>query len=117
MPIDQRPIFRNLSYIDNLKQQIIISGGTIIFVKDNIILASEISEAQYRQLLNNPFVEKLDVLPLKRYANEGTKFEKNDINANIKNFNKIDNTTNTTNTTNTGGSGVSGGSGDSGGSA
>jgi hypothetical protein len=93
MPIDQRLLFRNLTYVDSLKQQITNSGGTIVFMKDNIIVASEISEAQYRQLLNNPYIEKLDVLPLKRYANDGVKFEKNEIDINTIDFvAKIDNT-------------------------
>jgi len=54
--------------IDELKNEIILSGGTIIFEKDNIIVASEISEEEYRALLNNPNIEKVDVLPLKRYG-------------------------------------------------
>ena len=45
-----------------------------VFMKDNVILASEISEAQYRELLTNPYVDKMDVLPLKRYADEGIKY-------------------------------------------
>lgn len=74
----QSTLFRNSTYVNDIKELIILSGGTIVFVKDNIIVASEISEAQYRELLDNPYVDKLDVLPLKRYGNEGIKYTVND---------------------------------------
>jgi hypothetical protein len=61
-------IFTDLTYTNEIKEQIVLSGGTIIFIKDNVIMASEISEAEYRELLNNPYIDKLDVLPLKRYG-------------------------------------------------
>lgn len=66
----QSLIFKNLTYSEEIKTEIVNSGGTIIFMKDDIIVASEISEEQYRELLNNPYVDKLDVLPLKRYGNK-----------------------------------------------
>lgn len=70
----QSSLFTNLSYVNDIKDQILTSGGTIVFMKDNIIVASEISEAEYRELLNNPFVDKLDVLPLKRFGNVGVNY-------------------------------------------
>ena len=70
----QSLIFRNSTYVDDIKKEIINSGGTIVFMKDNIIVASEISEAQYRELLKSPYIDKLDVLPLKRYADTGIKY-------------------------------------------
>lgn len=70
----QNTLFTNLSYVNDIKEQIITSGGTIVFMKDNIIVASEISEAEYRELLNNPFIDKLDVLPLKRFGDVGVNF-------------------------------------------
>jgi len=70
----QSQVFRNITYSNEIKDQITISGATIVFMKDNVILASEISEAQYRELLTNPYVDKMDVLPLKRYADEGIKY-------------------------------------------
>ena len=73
----QSSLFRNLTYTDNIKDQIIVSGGTVVFVKDNVMIASEISEAQYRELLNSPYIDKLDVLPLKRYGNVGVQYTKN----------------------------------------
>ena len=73
MPTTQSPLFTNLSYVNDIKDQILTSGG-IVFMKDNIIVASEISEAEYRELLNNPFVDKLDVLPLKRFGDVGANF-------------------------------------------
>ena len=73
----QIPLFTNLSYVNEIKEQILTSGGTIVFMKDNIIVASEISEVEYRELLNNPFIDKLDVLPLKRYGNVGINYTQN----------------------------------------
>jgi len=73
----QSQLFKNLSYVDDVKDQIILSGGTIVFMKDNIIVASEVSEAEYRELLTNPYVDKLDVLPLKRFGNVGSNYTLN----------------------------------------
>jgi len=73
----QSQLFRELTYSSDIKDQIVNSGGTIIFMRDNVIMASEISEAQYRELLNSPYIEKLDVLPLKRYGNVGVQYTKN----------------------------------------
>jgi hypothetical protein len=61
-------LFSDLTYVTPLKDSIIKSGGTIVFIKDNLILATEISEAQYRELLNSPYVDKMDILPIKRYG-------------------------------------------------
>jgi len=74
----QSSVFTNLTYTDEIKQQIVSSGGTVIHVRNNIIIASEISEAEYRELLNNPQIDKIDVLPFKRYANEGSQYQPND---------------------------------------
>lgn len=74
----QNTIFTDLTYTNEIKEQIVLSGGTIIFIKDNVIMASEISEAEYSELLNNPYIDKLDVLPLKRYGYD------NNIYTNIK---------------------------------
>lgn len=71
-------LFSNLTYNDEIKANIIASGGTIIFIKDNVIVASEISEFQYRELLKSSLVEKLDVLPLKRYGDESVKYTLNE---------------------------------------
>ena len=73
----QSQVFRDLTYSSDIKDQIINSGGTIVFMRDNVIMASEISEAEYRSLLNSPYVEKLDVLPLKRYGNVGIQYTQN----------------------------------------
>jgi len=67
----QSSLFKGLTYNDDITNEIISSGGTIVFTRDNVIMASEISEAEYRSLLNNPNILKLEVLPLKRYGNEG----------------------------------------------
>lgn len=73
----QSQVFRSLTYSDDIKDQIITSGGTIVFMRDNVIMATEISEAQYREFLNSPHIEKLDVLPLKRYGNVGIQYAQN----------------------------------------
>ena len=65
---------QNITYNDEIENLIFASGGTIVFMKDNVIVATEVSEAQYRELLNNPYISKIDVLPLKRYKNEGIKY-------------------------------------------
>jgi len=70
----QSSLFKGLSYSNEIKNEIISSGGTIVFMRDNIIMASEVSEAEYRQLLNNPYISKIDVLPLKRYGNQGIQY-------------------------------------------
>lgn len=70
----QSTFFTDLTYTNEIKEQIVLSGGTIIFIKDNVIMASEISEAEYRELLNNPYIDKLDVLPLKRYGYNSTTY-------------------------------------------
>ena len=83
MPIPlNAPLFTNLTYNGEITNQIVRSGGTIVFTKDNMIVASEVSQAEYIELLNSPYVEKIDVLPLKRYANEGIAFTEIPINTN-----------------------------------
>jgi hypothetical protein len=42
-------------------------GGTVIYSSGNIIIASEVSEELYRELLKSPYIDSLEVLPLKRY--------------------------------------------------
>ena len=49
------------------------SGGTIIFNKDNVIIASNISEEEYISLLNSPYINKIDILPLKSGVVETTR--------------------------------------------
>ena len=70
----QSSLFTSLTYNDTITQQIIASGGTVVFTKDNVILASEISEEEYRDLLKSPYIDKIDILPLKRYANTGVQY-------------------------------------------
>ena len=74
----ENSVFTNLTYIDNIKQQILTSGGTIVFMKDNVLVATEVSESQYRELLNSTYIDKIDVLPLKRYANTGIQYTQSD---------------------------------------
>jgi hypothetical protein len=64
----QSSVYKQLSYSEDIKNEILLSGGTIVYMKDNIIIASEVSEAEYIELLNNPHIYKLDVLPAKRYG-------------------------------------------------
>lgn len=74
MASTQTKLFINNTYNDEIIDYISTSGGTVVFQRDNVVMASEISEAQYRELLNNPYVTKIDILPLKRYKNEGVKY-------------------------------------------
>jgi len=71
----QGEIFSNLTYNDEIYNFILNSGGTIVFMKDNMIVASEVSESQYRDLLNNPHIEKIDVVALKRYGNNTIEYK------------------------------------------
>lgn len=64
----QSSVYKQLSYSEEIKKEILLSGGTIVYMRDNMIIASEVSEAEYRELLNNPYIYKLDVLPAKRYG-------------------------------------------------
>jgi hypothetical protein len=68
MAISQNQTSVITNYNDVIKKEIINSGGTIIFVKNNCIIASEITEGQYRDFLKNPYIEKIDVVPLKSYG-------------------------------------------------
>ena len=68
-------IYSNLTYTSILKDSIIKSGGTVVFIRDNLMLATEVSEAQYRELLNSPYIDKIDVLPIKRYGNDIVQYE------------------------------------------
>jgi len=92
----QSQVFKDLTYSSDIKEQIVTSGGTIIFMRDNVIMASEISEAQYRELLLSPYVEKLDVLPLKRYGNVGVQYTQNINIANAQGNAAIDTVSNLT---------------------
>lgn len=68
MAISQNQTSIITNYNNEIKTLIVNSGGTIIFVKDNMIVASEISEEQYREFLKNPHIEKIDIVPLKHYG-------------------------------------------------
>lgn len=59
---------KSINFNSLVKTEIINSGGTVVFSKDNMIIASEISEALYREMLKNPYIEKVDVVPLKNYG-------------------------------------------------
>lgn len=80
----------SITYNDTIKENIVASGGTIVFIKDNIIVASEISEKQFRELLDNPYIEKIDVLPLKRYKNEGITYTPTEVVTDIIDIEDID---------------------------
>lgn len=58
------------TYNDIIIEEISRSGGTIIFVKENVIIASNISESEYRSLLNSSYINKIDILPLKDYITQ-----------------------------------------------
>ena len=79
----QSNLFNNLTYNNDITNNITASGGTIIFIKDNVIIASEISEMQYRELLQNTNISKIDVLPLKRYGYDFNTYIESDITSSI----------------------------------
>lgn len=102
-------LYSKLSYTDTIKDQIVKSGGTVVFTKDNILVASEVSEAQYRELLQSQYIDKIDILPLKRYANEGIKYTENTNladNTNIENIKVIPTDTNSSGTSGTSGTSI-----------
>ncbi len=74
MASTQTKLFTNSTYNEHILNSILTSGGTLVFVRDNVMMISELSEEQYNALLNDPYVDRVDVLPLKRYANEGIKY-------------------------------------------
>jgi hypothetical protein len=79
-------IIKRLSYSEDISKQLILSGGTIIMIRDNVILATEVSEEQFRWLLDNPFIEKMDLLPLKRWRDEGIRYTDVESDENLKNL-------------------------------
>ena len=66
MAVKQTTIITN--YNNEIKSLITNSGGTVIFVHDNMIIASEISEEQYRNFLVNPYIDKIDIVSMKSYG-------------------------------------------------
>lgn len=58
-------ILRSNSEIEyNVRQH----NGTIVYSFNNIIIASEVSEALYNELLKDPYVQYIQDLPLKKYG-------------------------------------------------
>ena len=47
-------------------------GGSVVYQSGNIIVASEVSQELFRELLKSPYIESLEALPLKRYSNRET---------------------------------------------
>lgn len=75
----QSTLFNNLTYNEDIINNITVGGGNIVFTKDNVIIASEISEMQYRELLKSPYISKIDVLPLKRYGYNYINYQEVDV--------------------------------------
>jgi len=70
-----------LSYNSSIESIINLQGGTILYSYDNMIIASEITDSFYSELIKNPNIEYIDSLPLKKYG---------DINYDLINQIKID---------------------------
>ncbi len=43
-------------------------GGSVIYSSGNILVVSEVSQELYIELLKNPHIDSLEVLPLKKYS-------------------------------------------------
>lgn len=57
-----------LRYNSEVKDDITQNGGTILYSYNNIIVASEISEESYSNLMKNDNIDFLQDLPLKKYG-------------------------------------------------
>lgn len=57
-----------LSFNTTIEDDIRFNGGNVLYTYDNIIIASEISESFYKELLKNPDIEYIESLPLKRFS-------------------------------------------------
>ena len=60
------------TYLPEVESTIKQNGGNIVYANNNIIITSEISEELYRELLKNPYIQSIHILPLKRYTGQDT---------------------------------------------
>jgi len=58
----------SLSYNSSIENIINTQGGTVLYSYDNIIIASEITDAFYNELYKNPYIEYIESVPLKKYG-------------------------------------------------
>jgi len=58
-----------LRYNSEIEENITQNGGTILYSYNNIIVASEISDESYSDLMKNNNIDFLQDLPLKKYGN------------------------------------------------
>lgn len=56
-----------LNYNTSIENEIKNYGGSVLYKFNNIIIASEISETVYKELLKNPDIDYIESLPLKKY--------------------------------------------------
>lgn len=61
-------LIQNLTYNNEIEDNITKNGGKIIYTYNNIIIASEISDTYYTELAKSPYVENIYDVPLKRYG-------------------------------------------------
>lgn len=57
-----------LRYNSSIESEIKKHSGTVLYSYNNIIIASEISDDFYSELKNNPFIDYIQDLPLKKYG-------------------------------------------------
>lgn len=57
-----------LMYNSEIEKTITLNGGTVLYSYNNIIMASEISDEFYAELLKNPYIDYIQELPLKKYG-------------------------------------------------
>jgi hypothetical protein len=58
----------DLTYSSSIEDSISQNGGTVIYSYNNIIIASEISEAFYNELQKNPNIDYIESVALKQYG-------------------------------------------------
>lgn len=57
-----------LTYNASIENEIKNYGGAVLYKNDNIIIASNISEDFYKELLKNPNIDYIESLPLRKYG-------------------------------------------------
>ena len=75
-PIKQEII---LTYRHEVEALINQHQGIVVYSKDDVIIASDISDSFYNELLKRPYIQIMNTLPLKRYTGQQTPQQLNNI--------------------------------------
>lgn len=57
-----------LNYNSEIKNDIVLNGGNVIYSYNNIILATEISDELYTELKKSSYIDYIEEIPLKKYG-------------------------------------------------